>query len=264
MGLFGTLWNRFCTIFGKFLSKQRKTAQKTTAKIWQNLKNLRWEGWFWWSNKSENIWSNDLGVNTKLVLGLPRANQVGLEHAQKNLRRCERWLEDPPPPRYEPVMSMNNRIFEYLIEMALKYYSSSYSCHFPSTNIFGYSFIDFWTTEYIRIFVRKSSKIRLCLNICSEPYFHIQPSIVNEKSTSRYNLCIRNIQCKILFRENISECFKKNSSISDEYVYSNIQIKWPSNIICICIRAISGIGIYSDICSVNMLHPDIFGYSFGT
>ena len=37
-----------------------------------------------------------IGVNTKLVLGLPRANQVGFEQAKKNLRRCERWLQDPP------------------------------------------------------------------------------------------------------------------------------------------------------------------------
>ena len=32
-------------------------------------------------------------MNTKFVLGLPRAKQVGLEHAKKNLRRCEPWLE---------------------------------------------------------------------------------------------------------------------------------------------------------------------------
>ena len=38
----------------------------------------------------------ELGVNTKFVLGLPRAKQVDLEH-KKNLRRCERWLADPPP-----------------------------------------------------------------------------------------------------------------------------------------------------------------------
>ena len=36
-------------------------------------------------------------MNTKFVLGLPRAKQVGLDHAKKNLRRCERWLKDPPP-----------------------------------------------------------------------------------------------------------------------------------------------------------------------
>ena len=43
----------------------------------------------------------------------------------------------------ESVMSMNIRIFEYSNKMALKYYSYSHSCHFPSTNIFGYSFVDF-------------------------------------------------------------------------------------------------------------------------
>ena len=108
---------------------------------------------------------------------------------------------------YRSVMSTNIRIFEYSNKMALKYYSYSYSCHFPSTNIFGYSLVDFWTTEYIRIFVHKFTKIRLYLNICSEPYFNIQLSIFNEKSKSRYNLGIQNIQSKILFRGNISECF---------------------------------------------------------
>ena len=32
------------------------------------------------------------------------------------------------------------------------------------------------------------------------------------------------------------------------------------NIIRICIRAISRVQIYSDICSVNMWYPNIFGY----
>ena len=104
-------------------------------------------------------------------------------------------------------MSMNIRIFKYSNKIALEYYLYLYSCHFPSTNIFGYSFIDFWTTKYIRIFVCKFSKIRIYLNICSEPYFNIQLSIFNEKSKSRYNLCIKNIQCKILFRGNMSEPF---------------------------------------------------------
>ena len=81
----------------------------------------------------------------------------------------------------EPVMSTNIRILEYSNKMALEYYSYSYSFHLSSTNIFGYSFVDFWTTEYIRIFVCKFSKIRLYLNICTESYFNIQLSIFNEK-----------------------------------------------------------------------------------
>jgi hypothetical protein len=36
-------------------------------------------------------------VNAKFVLGLPQTKQVGLEHAKKNLRRCERWLAEPLP-----------------------------------------------------------------------------------------------------------------------------------------------------------------------
>ena len=54
--------------------------------------------------------------------------------------------------------------------------------------------------------------------------------------------------------------FKKN-------LYSlnlNIRIECPSNIIRIRICAISGTQIYLDIHSVNMLQPNIFGYSFGT
>ena len=31
----------------------------------------------------------EFGVNTKLVLGLPRAKQLGLKHCKKNLRDCE-------------------------------------------------------------------------------------------------------------------------------------------------------------------------------
>ena len=48
-------------------------------------------------------------------------------------------------------MSTNIGILEYSNKMALKYYSYSYLCHFPSTNILEYSFVDFWTTEYIQI-----------------------------------------------------------------------------------------------------------------
>ena len=52
--------------------------------------------------------------------------------------------------------------------------------------------------------------------------------------------------------------FFKVTTISDEYEYLNIRIKWPSNILRIC--AISRVGIYSDIRLVNMWHPNIFGY----
>ena len=45
-------------------------------------------------------------MNTKFVAGIPRAKQVGLEHAKKNLRRCELWLEDPPPG-YEHAQGFN-------------------------------------------------------------------------------------------------------------------------------------------------------------
>ena len=51
------------------------------------------------------------------------------------------------------VMSMNIRVFKYLNKMALEFYLYLYLCHFPSTNIFIYSFVDL--------------KKRLYLNICS-------------------------------------------------------------------------------------------------
>ena len=58
--------------------------------------------------------------------------------------------------------------------------------------------------------------------------------------------------------------FSKISLISDEYEYLNIWIKLPSNNVRICDCAISGIQVYLDICSVNMWHPNIFGYLFST
>ena len=62
----------------------------------------------------------------------------------------------------------------------------------------------------------------------------------------------------------MSEPSVKIPLISDEYEYSNIQIKLPSHIICIRIYAISRVRIYSDIRLVKMWHPNIFVYSFGT
>ena len=56
----------------------------------------------------------------------------------------------------------------------------SYSCHFE------YSFVDFWTTEYIPIFVRKFSKIWIYLNVFSEPYFNIWLSIFNQKNLNQW------------------------------------------------------------------------------
>ena len=44
--------------------------------------------------------------------------------------------------------------------MALKYYSFLF-CANPSTNLFGNSFVDFWTTKYVRIFVCKFLKLYL-------------------------------------------------------------------------------------------------------
>ena len=60
-----------------------------------------------------------------------------------------------------------------------------------STNIFKYSFVDFWTTEYIWIFFREFLEIPRYLNISSEPYSNISLSMFNEKCESGYILCIK-------------------------------------------------------------------------
>ena len=93
--------------------------------------------------------------------------------------------------------------------MALKYYSYSYSFQFPSRNIFGYSFVDFWKTKYIQIFVRKFFKIRIYLNICSEPYFNICLSIFNGKKLPWIEFMHKNIECKIVFRVSMSDPLNK-------------------------------------------------------
>ena len=45
----------------------------------------------------------EFGVNTKFVLGLPRAKQLGLEHCKKNLRDCDHHRRPPPP---SPLLGM--------------------------------------------------------------------------------------------------------------------------------------------------------------
>ena len=52
----------------------------------------------------------------------------------------------------------------------------------------------------------------------------------------------------------MSDPFYTVSLISDEYKYSDIRVKWHSNVIRIRICDISGVQIYSDIHSVNMLY----------
>ena len=129
--------------------------------------------------------------------------------------------------------------------MAFEYYLYSYLWHFPSTNIFEFSFVDSWTTEYIQLFICKFLKIWKYLNICSEPYSNICMPIFNKNSFYWYNLCIKNIQCKILFTGSMSEPFKKNL-ISVEYEYLNkISLQYY---------------LYSYMCYLQS--TNIFGYSF--
>ena len=58
-------------------------SKSTQKMVGPNLKNLRWEAQSRWSNKLENIWNIMYGMITNLVLGLPRAKQIGLEHGKK-------------------------------------------------------------------------------------------------------------------------------------------------------------------------------------
>ena len=59
------------------------------------------------------------------------------------------------------MMSTNIQVLEFFNKMAMEHYLYLHLCNFPSTNIFGYSFVDSWTTEYIRIFVCKFSNINM-------------------------------------------------------------------------------------------------------
>ena len=144
------------------------------------------------------------------------------------------------------------RIFKYSNKMAPEYYLYLHLWHFPSTNIFGYSLVDFWTTEYIQIFYCKFFEMRINLNICSESCFNICLYIFNEKVYLDIIYASKNIQCKVLFRGSTSEHLWKVSSISDKYEYYNIRMEWLSNIIRISICAFFEVQIYLDICLVNL------------
>ena len=60
----------------------------------------------------------------------------------------------------------------------------------------------------------------------------------------------------------MSEPFSNVTTPNDEFVYSNIRIKWTSNIIRIPMCAHSQVQIYLDIPMVNMWHLNIFRYPF--
>ena len=91
-------------------------------------------------------------------------------------------LSCPRDPPHPPVMSMNIWIFHYLGEKpAIKYYSNLYLCHFPSLNIFWYSLVDFWTTEYIWKFVCKFLQKQIFSNIYFQPYYNICLSMFNKQ-----------------------------------------------------------------------------------
>ena len=91
--------------------------------------------------------------------------------------------------------------------------------------MFGYSFVDFWTTKYIRIFVCKfciSEYIRIFTQIHILIFAHL--FFMNKVNLDKIH-AQKSIQCKIVFRGRMSELFSKNSLISDEYEYLNIPIK---------------------------------------
>ena len=117
-------------------------------------------------------------------------------------------------------------------------------------NIFRYSLIKPWKSEYIWIFLWNLILIFVCLWLMNN--VNQGPNYVSHK-----------IHCTIYSWDSMSESFFKVTAISYEYEYTNIQIKWPSNIIRICICAISRVRIYLYTCLANMWHPNILGYLFG-
>ena len=77
-----------------------------------------------------------------------------------------------------------------------------YLFHSPSLNIFGYSFIYFWTTEY--------TKYRVFLNIFFEPYSYICLSMFNEQWESGSTLYIKlTSSVKKYWNDSMSEPFSK-------------------------------------------------------
>ena len=90
--------------------------------------------------------------------------------------------------QFSTVMSTNIKIFKYSNKMGLEYYSYWYFCHFPNKNIFAYLFVDFWTTNNIRIFVLEFFKIRIYSNICLEPYSKICLSMGLIYASNKYQL----------------------------------------------------------------------------
>ena len=140
-------------------------------------------------------------------------------------------------------MSTNNQLFKYWNKMALKHNLYFYAWHFSGKNMFGYSCVDFWVTNYIWIFVYKLLKILIYKNICPENYLIITGLYLMIK----VNLGLLYVINKylLLFRWRHEWAFSKVTTISDEYECSNVWIKWPSNNSCIHICAISRVKIYS-------------------
>ena len=58
---------------------------------------MRWEVRSTGSNKFENMWYMEFGVNTKYALGLPWATKICLEHEEKKPKDYDRQSTDPPP-----------------------------------------------------------------------------------------------------------------------------------------------------------------------
>ena len=91
--------------------------------------------------------------------------------------------------------------------MGLKYYSYLYSCHFPSTNIFGYSFVDFKHPNIFEYLFVNSQKSEYFGIFAQNLILIFDYLFLMKKSKSRYNLCMKNIQYKIFLEGNMSEPF---------------------------------------------------------
>ena len=60
---------------------------------------MRWDVRSTGTNNFENMWYMEFGVNTKYVLGLPSATQIGLEYEEKKPKGYDHnQPADPPPP----------------------------------------------------------------------------------------------------------------------------------------------------------------------
>ena len=119
-------------------------------------------------------------------------------------------------------------------------------------------------------------RIPIYLNICSTPNSNICLSFFNEKSDSRFKICIKNIQYNSLFRVSMSEPFSKNffkhwwvwifeyfNIITlEKFSYFDLCYLWRTNIFrYLFSKYVASKYIWIFIWYI-LWHPNIFKYSF--